>query len=374
MLLLKKEGNMNFIEALQYCISHKLVFAAYRLPHSDAIRLLVQKNAEPLAIASANEIIGSKGFLLAPFERNEKNCLCLIEPDLNYLSTDYVDFDELVKLPCQKHVEPEFDNGIIGKKEFIAQVEDIKKAIREQVFEKVVVSRIKVLERNYRSKLTELFQLLIASYPNAFVYMFNTGNQLWMGATPEPLLCSNKNELMTVSLAGTREYNAENLNIHNWGKKERMEQELVTRFIENSLGKLDLTYTMKTGPYTKKAGNLIHLRTDFILDFNAVNGKVGALLNELHPTSAVCGLPKREALQFLVKHEKHNRGYYSGFLGPVNLEEKFQLFVNLRCMRIFDDKLILYVGAGITIDSVADDEWNETEIKADTLLSIIHKV
>ncbi len=365
---------MNFIEALHYCISNKLVFAAYRLPHGDAIRLVVQKSKSPLRIASENEIISSKGFLIAPFERNQKNCLCLIEPELDYLSTDYVDFDELVKIPCQEHDKLEFDNGIIGKKEFMAQVEEVKNAISEQVFEKVVISRIKVLERNYRSRLTELFQLLIASYPNAFVYLFNTGQQMWMGATPEPLLCSNKNELMTVSLAGTREYNADNLNIHYWGKKERMEQELVTRFIEDSLKKLNLYYSVKTGPYTKKAGNLIHLRTDFILDFNRVDGKIGALLNELHPTSAVCGLPKKEALQFLKNHEKHNRGYYSGFLGPVNLEEKLQLFVNLRCMRIFDDRLILYVGAGITIDSLAEEEWDETEIKANTLLSIIHKI
>jgi len=365
---------MNFIEAIQYCISNNLIFAAYRIPHSDAIRLVVQECSEPLRIISESDIISSKGFLIAPFECNELNCLYLIKPDLNYLSTDYVDFDKLIKLPCQKREESDFDNGVIGKKEFMAQVEEVKKAISNQVFEKVVLSRIKVLERNYRSRLTELYQLLIASYPNAFVYLFNTGRQMWMGATPEPLLCSNKNELMTVSLAGTREFTAENLNLHNWGKKERMEQELVTRFIEDSLEKLNLSYALKTGPYTKKAGNLIHLRTDFILDFNRVNGKVGALLNELHPTSAVCGLPKKSALQFLKEHEKHNRGYYSGFLGPINLEEKLQLFVNLRCMRIYIDRLILYVGAGITIDSVAEEEWDETEIKADTLLSIIHKV
>ena len=180
--------------------------------------------------------------------------------------------------------------------------------------------------------------------------------------------------MTTVSLAGTREYNPENLNLHNWCKKERVEQELVTRFIENSLEKLNLKFTSKVGPYTKKAGNLIHLRTDFTLDFLEVNGKLGELVNELHPTSAVCGLPKREAFQFLKENEKHNRGYYSGFLGPVNLDEKLQLFVNLRCMRIMNERLILYVGAGITIDSDAEQEWDETEIKADTLLSIIHKV
>lgn len=365
---------MNFLQAIQLCISKGHVFAAYRLPHHDAIRLIIQKKTTRQPVELNSELFSSKGFLVAPFDTNDQNRICMIRPDLDYVSTDYSDFDELLELPDRDYQEDAFDNGIIGKKEFVHQVEMVKDAIQGKVFEKVVVSRIKVIERNYSSKLTDLFQMLITSYPNAFVYLFNTGRQIWMGATPEPLLCSHRHELTTVSLAGTREYNPENLNLHNWCKKERVEQELVTRFIENSLEKLNLKFTSKVGPYTKKAGNLIHLRTDFTLDFLEVNGKLGELVNELHPTSAVCGLPKREAFQFLKENEKHNRGYYSGFLGPVNLDEKLQLFVNLRCMRIMNERLILYVGAGITIDSDAEQEWDETEIKADTLLSIIHKV
>jgi isochorismate synthase len=231
-----------------------------------------------------------------------------------------------------------------------------------------------VVDRNYRSKLTDIFQLLSSSYTNAFIYLFNIEGQLWMGATPEPLICSHKNELGTVSLAGTREYNAENLNLHNWSSKELVEQEMVTRFIEKTLSKLDIDYLQKDGPYTKKAGNLVHLRTDFTLDFHKVNGQLGSLVKAIHPTSAVCGLPKKEAMGFIIEHENHNRSYYSGFLGPINIDERILLFVNLRCMQVLCDRLVLHIGAGITSDSNPEDEWAETEIKADTLLSIIHKV
>jgi isochorismate synthase len=79
-------------------------------------------------------------------------------------------------------------------------------------------------------------------------------------------------------------------------------------------------------------------------------------------------------MEFILHLEKHNRKYYSGFMGPVNIDEKVLLFVNLRCMQVLCDKLVLHIGAGITIDSVPEDEWDETEIKADTLLSVIHKV
>jgi isochorismate synthase len=206
------------------------------------------------------------------------------------------------------------------------------------------------------------------------VYLFNAGGKLWMGATPEPLMCSHKNELETVSLAATRRYSAENLNLYNWCKKERDEQNLVTCYIEKALEKFQVKGYSKTGPYTKKAGNLVHLRTDFTLDYNEVNGQLGNLLSELHPTSAVCGLPKNAAMNYLLETEKHNRSYYSGYLGPVNLDERMLLFVNLRCMQVLADKLVLYVGAGITSESVAEDEWDETEIKADTLLSVIYNI
>jgi isochorismate synthase len=79
-------------------------------------------------------------------------------------------------------------------------------------------------------------------------------------------------------------------------------------------------------------------------------------------------------MNYLLETEKHNRSYYSGYLGPVNLDERMLLFVNLRCMQVLADKLVLYVGAGITSESVAEDEWDETEIKADTLLSVIYNI
>lgn len=365
---------MNFIQALQFCIDRNLVFSAYRLPHSDTVRLLVQESPELNQVQIDNKLFENQGFIISPFSENENNCSYLIKPDLNYISTDYDNFNRLLELDSVPLMEPSFENGQVSKKEFINQVESIKKAISEKRFDKAVLSRIKIIDRNYRSKLTEVFQMLTHSYTNAFIYLFNLKGQIWMGASPEPLLCSNKNDLETVSLAGTRKFNAENLNIHNWSKKELNEQELVTSFIDEILSKLNIKKYNKNGPYTKKAGNLIHLRTDFAIKQSRINGLLEQFLKELHPTSAVCGLPKKPAMSFLLNIEKHNRKYYSGFIGSINIDEKLKLFVNLRCMQVLCDKLVLYIGAGITSDSDAEDEWSETEIKADTLLSVIHKV
>lgn len=365
---------MRFLEAVQYCIDRNLIFAAYRLPHSDAVRLIVQKNNTLRKIDVASQLSELRGFVVSPFKECEQNNSYIIEPHLNYISTDYIDFNDLLELPETPLSEAFFDNGVVSKLDFTRQVESIQHAIEEQQFEKAVLSRIKVLERNYRSKLTQIFQMLISSYPNAFIYIFNIQEQLWIGATPEPLLCTNKNELETVSLAGTRQFSADNLNLNNWSRKERIEQQLVTCYIEKILDKFDVLKYQKVGPYTKKAGNLVHLRTDFSLKYNRIGSLTGQLVMELHPTSAVCGLPKQPAMDFILKTEKHNRKYYSGFLGPVNIDERLLLYVNLRCMQVLPDRLVLYVGAGITPDSNPADEWDETELKADTLLSVIHKM
>jgi isochorismate synthase len=79
-------------------------------------------------------------------------------------------------------------------------------------------------------------------------------------------------------------------------------------------------------------------------------------------------------MDFIRSTEKHDRGYYTGFLGPVGLGDLIQLYVNLRCLQVFDDRLVLYIGGGITHDSIPEEEWEETEIKAETLLSVLHQI
>ena len=95
------------------------------------------------------------------------------------------------------------------------------------------------------------------------------------------------------------------------------------------------------------------------------------LINALHPTSAVCGMPLEAARNFILESEKYNRKYYSGFLGEYKMQEQTNLFVNLRCCEIESQKTILYVGCGITKDSQTDKEFIETENKAKTILSVL---
>jgi isochorismate synthase len=117
----------------------------------------------------------------------------------------------------------------------------------------------------------------------------------------------------------------------------------------------------------------MHLKSEFEVDIKATNfPQLGSvMLQLLHPTAAVCGMPLEPSLKFLEEHEGYDRRFYAGYLGPVNVNQDIDLFVNLRCMQLAGSHALLYAGAGVTIDSVPENEWEETEMKLNTLLNVI---
>jgi isochorismate synthase len=99
------------------------------------------------------------------------------------------------------------------------------------------------------------------------------------------------------------------------------------------------------------------------------------MLSLLHPTSAVCGTPKEAAIDWIKQAEAHDREFYSGYLGPVNLNDEIYLFVNLRTVKVRKEtngySATYYAGCGITEDSDPEKEWEETEMKCQTLQRIL---
>jgi isochorismate synthase len=230
----------------------------------------------------------------------------------------------------------------------------------------------------YTIKDVQQFMRLCARYPHAFVSLVYTPKAgIWMGASPETLINVDEHGIFrTVSLAGTQKLSDQTpVSQAVWRQKEIEEQALVSRYIVNCFKKIRLREYEEVGPRTVAAGNLMHLQTDFTVNTQEVNfPQLGTvMLQLLHPTSAVCGMPKEPALQFLQDHEKHSRAFYSGFLGPVNVASKTHIFVNLRCMQLQANKAVLYAGAGITADSDPQKEWAETELKCRTLLDVFNQ-
>jgi len=188
----------------------------------------------------------------------------------------------------------------------------------------------------------------------------------WLGASPERLLHAQDDRVRVDALAGTRSIDRAT---ETWGAKEQDEQELVTTEVLNTFVHLHLKEVLLHGPETITAGTVQHLRSTVEAGLEEV--PLGDVLLALHPTPAVCGTPRPEAHAIIRSLEAHERRLYTGFWGPWSADGLTELFVNLRCLQVFPDKALLYVGAGITAGSEAELEWYETTHKARTWLPLI---
>ncbi len=257
-----------------------------------------------------------------------------------------------------------------------AHYESITRHAIEQIkaghMQKVVLSRNKKIALPRGFAVPDCFRRLCGAYPGAFVSLVSLpGAGTWMGASPEMLISIDRHRIFrTVSLAGTQALSKfASISEASWRQKEIEEQAMVSRYIINCFKKIRLREFEESGPRTIQAGSLLHLQTDFRVDMQAVNfSQLGSVMLELlHPTSAVCGMPRQTALDFILKYENYQRALYSGFLGPVNIEAETHVFVNLRCMQLMNNEAVLYAGAGITADSDPESEFLETEMKMEVM-------
>ena len=332
-------------------------FVAYRKPNSLTISGFFMKDD---ALDFTTEFTET-GFVFAPFNSEEKAILFPVENaafiNEDILNEEIFSFNNIFE-----------DASNLDKEKHIHLVEKTLDEINNNELKKVVVSRKEeVLLSEFDVLIT--FKKLLKTYANAFVYVwFHPKVGLWFGATPETLLTISDHNFTTMSLAGTQVYVDSDAVV--WKSKELEEQQLVTDFIENQL--LPISSNLKIDKTeTVKAGNLLHLRSRVEGDLNK-NSNLKELIQKLHPTPAVCGLPREQAKRFINENENYKRTFYTGFLGELNLENKnSSLFVNLRCMNIEEKTASIYVGGGITKESNAKKEWEETIAKSKTMKKVL---
>ncbi len=361
----------------QICLKQNIPFVSYRLPLETEIISLVQLHSIPEKLGSLQNLDKRTGFIIAPFDVNENLETCFLEPDCVCFSDNIEDI-YLKKLSENTRFLHLGKTTIDGMQttlhsEFTGNVKLAVDAMKVGKFNKVVLSKIRIENLHPDFSAPDLFLKLCFNYPHAFVYLIQLpGVGCWMGATPEPLLVIEDERVKTVSLAGTQIATNEPIESYQWSSKEMEEQGIVTGFVDNLLHSLNIQQICKSGPQNYQAANLIHLKTAFEFPQSELKNRFSDLLKALHPTPSVGGLPKAEAREFILANEKHDRSYYTGFLGPVNIENKTNIFVNLRCLQVYDKQFVLYSGAGITTSSVAENEWTETDNKMMTMMNVMN--
>ncbi len=336
------------------------------------------------------------GFLFCPFQASERHSNLFIKADLYYSSviSELKAAEDAPAAHVQAFLEElekqdnsagiawyspaENGQGTVQTEEaYKTAVKNAVTAIQAEEMEKVVLSR--VLKRAVPEGFAPVaaFEAMLELHPRALVSLVAVpGLGTWMGASPEILVSIDQNQVFrTVALAGTQPITNDTSTADAiWRQKEIEEQALVERYVINCFKKIRLRDYTEIGPKTIVAGNLMHLRTDFKVDMKQEPDfpNLGTdMLHLLHPTSAVCGMPKEPAIQFILQHEGYDRSYYSGYLGPVGSAEGTQLYVNLRCMQLLPTEAVLYAGAGITGESSSEKEWLETQYKFQAMRRVL---
>jgi isochorismate synthase len=355
------EKMKNILDKIKLQLNAKLPFAVYSKPGSNAVTGLFQKDA---TVHYLNDY-SQKGFVFAPFDGDER---VFIPANAAEVITAEIDTKNVV---LAEPLQPAIDEAAKGNFETLVAKGIV--AIQQGRFAKVVLSRNETVALT-NDDVAGIYTKLLAAYPAAFRYCFYTPQTgLWMGATPEQLLQADNNGIHTVALAGTQLYKEGQIAV--WPAKEQQEQQFVTDFILDELKGYAVNINTSQ-PYTYRAGNIVHIKTDITAHLNDTQS-LQNVINTLHPTPAICGLPKADAKDFILQNEGYNREYYSGFLGELNADfgsgqnNKTDLFVNLRCMKIGQGMAHLYIGCGVTIDSNPEKEFIETVNKSATMRKIL---
>lgn len=351
-------------------------FALYRLPFGRHATLVRQSEGAPRLLDDCRDLNGQSGFVVAPFAVSESCPLLLISAD----SVSEFPIDDDFGIPIPDLVE---DSSMSARpvSEEESYAHDFRLFHDELCagrFRKLVLSRCSELPVKGDVEAVGWFKQACRCYPRLFIALVYTPQSgLWLTATPEILLEGDASQWRTIALAGTMPLpeqaasDAEVAAAARWSAKDIEEQRLVASYIADCLRRFSAD-VCEYGPRTVRAAHLLHLRSDFTFTLSPQAG-VGDLLQALHPTPAVCGLPKEEAFRFILAHEHAPRRYYSGFMGPINDNEKLSthLYVTLRCMQLSATCCRLYAGGGLLKESSERSEWQETEAKLDTMRRLL---
>lgn len=346
------------IAYLEHALATKTPFVCYRLPNEpDFYTLLLDVESSCVQFRDFETVIHKKGVLFTPFLASEKTPSFLLTPTEVCKNDKGFRGDMFLDKTIKKDISQiEYNNET--KENYQEEFDALYNLLQQKELDKVVLSRTITYSSIDERQPIYTFHNLAKSYKNAFVYWIFLPPKgiVWMGATPELLLKEEaNNDLLTMSLAGTK------IRSENWTQKEKEEQNFVTQYLQDILMDYELEISETE---TIAHGDIEHLRNYFKIK-NAKNS-LPELVSQLHPTPAICGIPKRKALQTIEQIEGHSREYYCGLIGILNMPQT-AMFVNLRCMKIAQNKLQLFVGGGLTTASVLEKEWQETERKADTL-------
>ncbi len=241
--------------------------------------------------------------------------------------------------------------------------------------EKLVLSRAYSFNLDSQINWDSLLQKLYQRFPDCYLYFIKKHGSIFFGSSPEMFLKVSDQIAEVESVAGSAargektESDYELEKFLKSSEKNHNEHAFVSDFITSVLIKYSNNVRIVEEKQIRKLDNIQHLITRISSELNA-RENLFELIDSLFPTPAVCGVPKELAINLIRKLEAHDRGLYSGLVGLIDFESNCEFAVSIRSALVKDSKVTAFAGAGLVKNSDPQEEFFETKLKLNTILSL----
>ena len=262
-----------------------------------------------------------------------------------------------------------WSNGALSESQWKDQVSFAVDSIKQNKLEKVVLARDQVAASTVAINTRGLLQRLEIEYPSTWLFLVDG----LIGATPELLVRLSKSLVTSRVLAGTiRKTGNEDRDLAlaaslAKSSKDLEEHEYAVRSVADALAPFCSSTNVPESPFVLHLSNVMHLATDVtgVLNDSAKQADIFTLIQQLHPSAAVCGTPTNAAKKFIIDFEKMNRERYAGPVGWIDANGDGEIAIALRCGQLSQDNksIRIFAGCGVVAGSDPVNELAESQAK-----------
>ncbi|MFS0644317.1 isochorismate synthase [Siminovitchia sp. 179-K 8D1 HS] len=257
--------------------------------------------------------------------------------------------------------------------EWLTSVGDVVNLIKETTVKKVVLSRKMRLVFSNPPASGDVLTRLNMQQPNSFIFSIESGDCCFVGASPERLVKKSGEVIFSTSLAGSIGRNKDPEEDRKLGQtlmndeKNLHEHALVVEMIKKALEPHCENMDVPKEPVLLKTPYIQHLYTP-VRGKAKTSTSIFQLVEKLHPTPALGGVPTSKALEIIREKEMMDRGFYAAPIGWTDFRGNGEFIVAIRSGLMKQDEVFLYAGCGLVADSEPEDELKETGIKFQPML------
>ncbi|HEX6982748.1 MAG TPA: isochorismate synthase [Balneolaceae bacterium] len=275
--------------------------------------------------------------------------------------------------PSENHLLP---NQGLEYGHWISSIKKAKYRINQNTFKKIVLAR-HISRTDVETSPIQIISRLRRQYSDCHNFLIHhPDNSTFLGSTPERLASFRHNLLQTEALAGSiqrGETSAEDAMFEQdltVSSKEQHEHNFVVKDIQQRLKPFVDHFDMNHQPGVRKLANVQHLYTPIRANLNK-NADILSVIEQLHPTPAVGGFPRKDAVPYIKELENFERGWYASPIGWLNTKGRGEFGVAIRSGLLTKSTAHFYAGCGIVADSDPHAEWKETHLKFQPMLSAL---